>query len=35
MIGSFSVGNAAPQLGIIATAKGAAATLYEVIDNVS
>ncbi|XP_023931974.1 multidrug resistance protein 1-like [Lingula anatina] len=34
MIGSFSIGNAAPHLASVATAKGAAATLYKVIDNI-
>ncbi|KAK3105070.1 hypothetical protein FSP39_016614 [Pinctada imbricata] len=33
MIGSFSLGNAAPHLGALAAAKGAAAVLFEIIDN--
>lgn len=34
MIGSFSIGNAAPHLGSIFGAKGAAAEVFETIDNV-
>ncbi|XP_048749989.2 ATP-dependent translocase ABCB1-like isoform X1 [Ostrea edulis] len=34
MIGSFSLGNAAPHLGSIFAAKGAAAVVFETIDNV-
>ncbi|XP_062574024.1 ATP-dependent translocase ABCB1-like isoform X1 [Saccostrea cucullata] len=34
MIGSFSIGNAAPHLGSIFGAKGAAAVVFETIDNV-
>ncbi|XP_071144835.1 ATP-dependent translocase ABCB1-like isoform X2 [Mytilus edulis] len=32
MIGSFSIGNAAPNIGSFVTAKGAAAVVYEIID---
>lgn len=35
MIGSFSIGNAAPNIGSFVTAKGAAAVVYEIIDRVS
>lgn len=34
MSGSFSIGNVAPQIPILATSKAAAAGLYEVIDRV-
>ena len=34
MIGSFSIGNAAPHLGSIFGAKGAAAEVFDTIDNV-
>ncbi|XP_064599295.1 ATP-dependent translocase ABCB1-like isoform X2 [Liolophura sinensis] len=33
LIGSFSIGNAAPHITTVSTAKGAAATLLEIIDN--
>ncbi|KAL3862668.1 hypothetical protein ACJMK2_008621 [Sinanodonta woodiana] len=33
IIGSFSIGNASPHLNSIATAKGAAAVLFDIIDN--
>ncbi|XP_014681412.1 PREDICTED: multidrug resistance protein 1-like [Priapulus caudatus] len=32
MVGSFSLGNAAPHMSTVATAKGAAATIYNIID---
>ncbi len=35
MTGSFSLGNAAPQIATVWTAKGAAAQIYEIIDVVS
>ena len=34
MIGSFSIGNMTPSLSAVATARGAAVTLYDVIDEV-
>ena len=35
MVGSFSLGNAAPNIGTLFGAKGAAAVVFEIIDNVS
>lgn len=34
MIGSFSIGNMIPPLSTVATARGAAAVLFDVIDEV-
>ena len=34
MIGSFSLGNAAPNIGNVMGAKGAAAVVYEIIERV-